>query len=73
MFYRESEQTESAALVVLTPSESKRLIARAIKELPEVKAALKDGTVVAEGPKEALLKDSGTTSLEDFFFELLKG
>ena len=34
------------ALVTLNPSESKRLIARAIPVLPEMKAALKKGTVV---------------------------
>ena len=38
-------KTESA-LVTLTPSESKRLIARAVAVLPEVKTALRNGLVV---------------------------
>lgn len=40
---------ECGATVVLTPSESKRLIARAIKEMSEVKKALKQGVVVIIG------------------------
>lgn len=32
--------------VTLTPSESKRLIARAVASLPEVKKALRDGTII---------------------------
>lgn len=35
-----------SALVTLTPSESKRLIARAVAVLPEVKAALRRGTLI---------------------------
>ena len=34
------------ALVVTTPAESKRLIAKAVKALPEVKNALKNGNIV---------------------------
>ena len=37
------------AIVVLTTSESKRLIAKAIKELPEVKAALNNGRLIIIG------------------------
>ncbi|MGE5485910.1 MAG: hypothetical protein ACM3X4_12935 [Ignavibacteriales bacterium] len=40
---------ESRALIVLTPAESKRLIARAVASLPEVKRALKKGRVVLAG------------------------
>jgi len=40
---------KTRAIVVLTPSESKRLIAKAVKELPEVKAALNNGRVIIIG------------------------
>lgn len=34
------------AIFVLTPSESKRLIAKAVAQLPEVKRALAEGEIV---------------------------
>ncbi|MFZ3071775.1 MAG: hypothetical protein WA162_00835 [Thermodesulfobacteriota bacterium] len=40
---------ECGATVVLTPSESKRLIAKAVKEMSEVKKALKDGVIIIIG------------------------
>jgi len=46
MFYEDSEKYESRAIVVLTPSESKRFIARAVAKMPEVVKAKKDGIVV---------------------------
>ncbi|MBI4294854.1 MAG: hypothetical protein HY669_01655 [Chloroflexi bacterium] len=47
MFYSGSAATgQVAALVVLTPSESKRLIARAVAALPEIKHALSGGYIV---------------------------
>ncbi len=49
MFYRSVAVDDATALVVLTPSESKRLIARAIKELPEVRQALEEGMIVIIG------------------------
>lgn len=49
MFYGKKEIDDTRAIVVLTPSESKRLIAKAVKELPEVKAAMKDGRIVIIG------------------------
>jgi len=48
MFY-EGRKPIERAVVVLTPAESKRLIARAVKEMPEVKAALKKGRVIIIG------------------------
>lgn len=48
MFYKDSNKQERA-VVVLTPSESKRLIAKAIKCMPEVKAALKNGRLIIIG------------------------
>ncbi len=49
MFYRSATTDEATALVVLTPSESKRLIARAVRELPEVKLALREGMIIIIG------------------------
>jgi hypothetical protein len=50
LFYQSNidERTDRpcAALVVLTPAESKRLIAKAVAILPEVKRALAHGTVI---------------------------
>jgi len=40
---------ETRAIVVLTPSESKRLIAKAVKEMTEVKAGLKKGMIIIIG------------------------
>lgn len=48
MFYKNSNK-ETRGVVVLTPAESKRLIAKAVKEMPEVKAALKKGRVIIIG------------------------
>jgi hypothetical protein len=39
-------EKQIAALVVLTPSESKRLIAKAVVALPEVQNAFKNGTII---------------------------
>lgn len=50
MFYRCSKgKDEARAIVVLTPSESKRLIAKGVKEMPEVKEAMKSGRIVIIG------------------------
>ncbi len=49
MFLEKLEQTRderSHALVVLTPSESKRLIAKGVLELPEVRKVLQKGSLV---------------------------
>ncbi len=50
MFYEtgipSKKQHQVAALVALTPSESKRLIAKAIAKLPEVTVALKSGLLI---------------------------
>jgi len=43
---RASGRAQAAALAVLTPSESKRLIAKAVAALPEVKRALQSGWVI---------------------------
>lgn len=40
---------ECGATAVLTPSESKRLIGKAVKEMSEVKKALKDGVIIIIG------------------------
>src|SRR3970040_1826804 len=48
MFYRKTPE-ETRAIVVLTPSASKRLIAKAVKEMPEVKRALKKGRIIIIG------------------------
>ena len=48
MFYKNSDK-ETRGIVVLTPSESKRLIAKAVKEMPEVKRALKKGRIIIIG------------------------
>ena len=42
----EAEVKQESAIIVLNPSESKRLIARAVAVLPEIKAVLKKGTLV---------------------------
>ncbi len=49
MFYRDIAREEATSLVVLTPSESKRLIARAVRALPEVRQALEEGMVIIIG------------------------
>ena len=49
MFYKLNEDETVSALVALTPSESKRLIARAVAEMPEVRRALKSGKVIIIG------------------------
>lgn len=49
MFEKNDPRKETRAIVVLTPSESKRLIAKTIKELPEVKHALKKGRLIIIG------------------------
>ena len=51
MFYKShlpdnDASNQVSALVVLTPSESKRLIARAVANLPEVKRALAEGLII---------------------------
>ncbi len=49
MFYEfpiPSNKNESSAIVVLTPPESKRLIAKAVAILPEVQRALKEGRII---------------------------
>ncbi|RME69687.1 MAG: ABC transporter ATP-binding protein [Nitrospirae bacterium] len=46
-----------------------------LREMEEVASRvvfLKEGAIIAEGPKEELLKNTGTSSLEDFFFEVLR-
>lgn len=48
MFYKNSAE-ETRGIVVLTPAESKRLIAKAVKEMPEVKRALKKGRIIIIG------------------------
>src|SRR3990170_4524066 len=55
MFY-EGRKPIERAVVVLTPAESKRLIATAVKEMPEVKAALKKGRVIIIGGTNAASK-----------------
>lgn len=49
MFYKKGAGQGARALVVLSPPESKRLIARAVKETVEVKSALTSGRVVVIG------------------------
>ena len=49
MFYKSYRNKESRAIVALKPSASKRLIAKAVKEMPEVKAALKKGRIIIIG------------------------
>ncbi|MBI4297293.1 MAG: hypothetical protein HY676_02040 [Chloroflexi bacterium] len=41
-----SERAPAAALAVLTPSESKRLIAKAVAALPEIETALQSGWII---------------------------
>ncbi|MBI5048651.1 MAG: hypothetical protein HZB54_06865 [Deltaproteobacteria bacterium] len=48
MFYKNSNE-EIRGVVVLTPAESKRLIAKAVKEMPDVKRALKKGRIIIIG------------------------
>ncbi|MCK5236008.1 MAG: hypothetical protein KAR06_03400 [Deltaproteobacteria bacterium] len=48
MFYHTTDE-ENAAIVVLTPSESKRLISKAVIAMPELSASLKNGRVVVIG------------------------
>jgi hypothetical protein len=48
MFYKNSYK-ETRGVVVLTPAESKRLIAKAVKEMSEIKAALKKGMIIIIG------------------------
>jgi hypothetical protein len=61
MFYgdiglTERVEAEARAMVVLTPSESKRLIAKAVAVLPEVKKALLNGRmIISEGTTNAYL------------------
>lgn len=46
-----------------------------LREMEEVATRvifLKEGTIIAEGPKEELIKNTGVRSLEDFFFEIIK-
>ena len=63
MFYqseplRESQEQREHALIVLTPAESKRLIAKAVAALPEVKRALKKGMVIiANGTTTAFVAE----------------
>jgi len=50
-----------AALIALTPSESKRLIAKGVAELPEVKQALKQGImIIARGTTNAFVAEELT-------------
>ncbi len=63
MFYQvglPDKETEKriSALVSLTPSESKRLIARAVARLPEVKKALENGLlIIARGSTNAFVAE----------------
>ncbi len=63
MFYpialkEESRSSQASALLVLTSAESKRLIAKGVAALPEVKRALKDGRViVARGTTNAFVAE----------------
>ena len=43
---QDDEDAEVLAVVSLTPSESKRLVAKAVAKLPEVRRALKKGLIV---------------------------
>jgi hypothetical protein len=55
---REEPAPSASALVVLTPAESKRLIAKAVAALPEVKKALQTGTVIiARGTTNAYVAE----------------
>lgn len=50
-----------AALIALTPSESKRLIAKGVADLPEVKQALKQGLIIiARGTTDAFVAEELT-------------
>ncbi len=49
MFYKEESKDTSRAVVVLTPSESKRLIARAVVKMTEVTSAFKRGRIIIIG------------------------
>ena len=49
MFYKRDDFGKERGVVVLTPSESKRLIAKAVKEMPCVKKALKKGRIIIIG------------------------
>ena len=63
MFYgniglTEEVEAEARAIVVLTPSESKRLIAKAVAVLPEVKKALESGRmIISEGTTNAYVME----------------
>jgi hypothetical protein len=48
MFYKQETEI-SRAVIVLRPSESKRLIAKAIAKIPEVVTALSNGTIIVAG------------------------
>ena len=49
MFYKEEAEDHSRAVVVLTPSESKRLIARGVAKMAEVASASKKGRIIIMG------------------------
>lgn len=49
MFYKEEEKDSSRAVVVLTPSESKSLIGKAVVRTAELSSALKKGRVIVIG------------------------
>lgn len=49
MFYKKEDEGSSRAVVVLTPSESKRLIARAVVKMVEVTSAFKEGRIIVIG------------------------
>ncbi|MBE9506181.1 MAG: hypothetical protein IMY84_05135, partial [Chloroflexi bacterium] len=62
MFYEvsvpDAGKNKVTALVTLNPSESRRLIAKAVVQLPEVKAALKKGIVIiARGITSAYISE----------------
>lgn len=49
MFYKKEDEGSSRAVAVLTPSESKRLIARAVVKTTEVGSAFKEGRIIIIG------------------------
>ncbi|MFC1872019.1 hypothetical protein ACFLYF_06465 [Chloroflexota bacterium] len=63
MFYQtclpqEARDNRVSALVTLTPSESKRLIARGVAEIPEIKKALEKGLIIiARGTTNAFVAE----------------
>lgn len=63
MFYRtgythQEDREKTCALIVLTPARSKKLIARAVAVIPEVKSALKKGLlIISRGTTNAFIAE----------------